>query len=244
MSVLRKFVKPRETPAPRCTAVIVAAGASVRMGTDKILSDIGGMPVIARTVAVFDKSEYISEIIVVARQDSLVQIADICKQYGFQKVSKVVCGGKTRAESALAGVSEVSERTKLIAIHDGARPLVTVDLIARTIAAAAEHIAAAPGISPTDTVKLVNENCVVEGTVDRDAVVLMQTPQVFDANLVKGALTRAVQTGMKITDDCSAVEAMGVSVFVVPGEEDNIKLTTPRDIFLAERILTDRGEYV
>lgn len=137
MSVLRKFVKPKATPSPRCAAVIVAAGASVRMGTDKILTDIGGMPVIARTVAAFEESECISEIVVVARQDSIVQIADICKQYGFQKVSKVVCGGKTRAESALAGVCEVGEKTKLIAIHDGARPLVTEDLIAYTVAAAA-----------------------------------------------------------------------------------------------------------
>lgn len=240
MSVLRKFVKP--TPIPKCAAVLVAAGASARMGTDKILAEVGGMPVIARTVSVFEKAEGINEIVIVARQESLVTVADICRQYGFQKVSKVICGGATRAESALAGVSEVREKTKLIAIHDGARPLVTEELIARCIAAAAVNIAAAPGFAPTDTVKLVDGKGTVVETPDRSALMLVQTPQVFNASIIKGALTRAVETKLTVTDDCSAVEALGVAVTVVPGEADNIKLTSPRDLLLAELILKERGE--
>jgi 2-C-methyl-D-erythritol 4-phosphate cytidylyltransferase len=242
MSVLDKFRKPSSAKINKCAAVIVAAGASQRMGCDKILAEFGGMPVIARTVSVFEKCQNINEIIIVTRSESIVPVADICKKYGFQKVSKVICGGSTRAESALAGVCEVRPKTKLIAIHDGARPLVTEPLIVSVIDAAAEHIAAAPAVPATDTIKLVDEEGAVTETVDRDRAVLMQTPQVFNASIIKGALTRAAEKGLKITDDCAAVEAIGVKVYTVPGEEWNIKLTRPMDLVIAEKILADRGE--
>lgn len=242
MSVLDRITRSKTPQIPKCTAVILAAGSSVRMGQDKILADLGGMPVIARTVAAFEKSPNVREIVVVTRQESIVEVADICKKYGFAKVTKVICGGSTRAESALAGVCEAAERSKLIAVQDGDRPLTTQELIARTVQAASEHIAAAPAIKPSDTIKLVDAEGAVTETVDRDGAVLMQTPQVFNASIIKGALTRAAEKGLKITDDCSAVEAIGVKVYTVPGDEDNIKLTAPRDLFLAERILADRGE--
>jgi 2-C-methyl-D-erythritol 4-phosphate cytidylyltransferase len=242
MSVLKVFVKPKVSSVPTCSAVILAAGASERMGTDKILADLGGMPVIARTVMAFERSGYISEIIVVTRQESIVKVADICKKYDFQKVKKVICGGDTRAQSALAGVCEVNPRSRLIAIHDGARPLVRTTLIADTLAAAAENIAAAPAVRPTDTIKIVGEDGVVTETVDRNIAVLIQTPQIFESSMIKGALTRAAELNLPITDDCSAVEALGVRVHTVEGDPDNIKLTHPADMYAAERILRDRGE--
>ena len=148
----------RKQEIPHCAVVIVAAGTAQRMGSDKAVMNLGNMPVIARTLLAFEKSPYVSEIVVVTRMDLIVDVADICKRYGVSKVSKVCCGGKTRMESALAGVSEVSEDVELIAIHDGARPLVSQELIERTVYAAKANLAAAPAIASTDTLKAVDEN--------------------------------------------------------------------------------------
>lgn len=240
MSVFDKFFKSKDNKR-RCAAVIVAAGSSRRMGRDKMLMDLGGMPVIARTLLAFEQSEYIDEILVVTRHDRLQEIADICFNYGISKTVKVVSGGKTRAESALAGVSQVSEDVDIIAIHDAARPLVSKNLIERVVCAAESNLAVAPAVRATDTVRIVNAKGVVTDTPDRDLVALVQTPQAFSADIIKGALTRAVERQQPITDDCSAVELMGVKVAIVDGEGDNIKLTTSRDIYLAAKILADRG---
>ena len=162
----------------------------------------------------------------------------------LSQVSRVIAGGKTRTESALAGVSEVSSSAKLIAIHDGARPLVTADVILRTVYAAAEHMAAAPAVPSVDTLKAVDaEGCII-GTVDRETTLRIQTPQIFRAELIKGALTKAVEKGMTLTDDCAAAEMMGVRTKTVLGDEDNIKITTPRDMLFAAEILKERGEYL
>jgi 2-C-methyl-D-erythritol 4-phosphate cytidylyltransferase len=138
-------------------------------------------------------------------------------------------------------VCEVNPRAKLIAIHDGARPLVTESLITNTVVSAAEKMAVAPAVKPTDTVKITDEDGMVVETIDRERAVMMQTPQVFNADLIKGALTRAAENGAVITDDCAAVEAIGMNVFVIEGDRDNIKLTTPMDMLIAEKILKDRG---
>ena len=117
--------KRKEGERPFCTAVIVAAGSSQRMGNDKIFTALGGMPVLVRSVRAFEENELVDEIIVVTREEKLEQVAELVKKYGLNKVSKVILGGKTRVESCLAGVSEAHHRAELIAIHDGARPLVT-----------------------------------------------------------------------------------------------------------------------
>ena len=233
----------RKQEIPHCAVVIVAAGTAQRMGSDKAVMNLGNMPVIARTLLAFEKSPYVSEIVVVTRMDLIVDVADICKRYGVSKVSKVCCGGKTRMESALAGVSEVSEDVELIAIHDGARPLVSQELIERTVYAAKTNLAAAPAIASTDTLKAVDENGFIAGTVDRNTVLRVQTPQIFQADVIKGALSKAVKDGLLLTDDCSAVEIMGIRTKIVEGETDNIKLTTPADVHLAAAILRDRGEF-
>ena len=234
--------KKEETP--HCSAVIVAAGSSQRMGSDKLLHNLGIMPVLSRTLLVFQDCELVDEIVVVTRMEKLEEVAELCKKYRIEKASKVICGGATRMESALAGVSEVKKKAKLIAIHDGARPLVSVELIENTVRAAAKYKAAVPAIKSVDTLKLAEDGETVTGSLDRELVLRVQTPQVFDADLIKGALTFAAEKKLPLTDDCSAVEQMGVKARIVPGEEDNIKLTTPRDMLFAAAILKDRGEYL
>ena len=242
MSVINKFFKRKNNSSDYCSAVIVAAGSAQRMGKDKILMEIDGAAVIAHTLKVFEKSDLINEIVVVTKNERIQEIADICTKYGISKISKVVEGGKTRAESALIGVYNVSEKATLIAVHDGARPLLTGKLIERVVSSARENHAAAPAVSASDTVRIVNDKGIAVSTPDRDTVALIQTPQVFNAELIKAALYKAVERNMKITDDCSAVEALGYKITVVDGEQDNIKLTSPKDVYLAERILADRRE--
>lgn len=226
-----------------CSAVIVAAGNAQRMGADKVMLELGCMPVLARTLLAFQNCDAIDEIIVVTRMEKVEEVASLCKKYGVTKAGKVIRGGKTRMESALAGVSEVRSGAKLIAIHDGARPFVTDEVIRRTVDAAAAYMSAVPVIRSTDTLKTIDKDGLIIGSVDREHTVRVQTPQVFNADLIKGALTKAVSDGLTLTDDCSAIEIMGIKTHTVDGDEDNIKLTTPRDIQLGELILKTRGDY-
>ena len=240
MSLLDLFKKGGS--APQCSAVIVAAGSSVRMGSDKLAAQLGSMPVLLRTLLAFERSEYVNEIVVVTRMDRVSEVADLCAQNNITKITKVVAGGKTRMESSLIGVSSVKTSAKLIAIHDAARPLVSEALIKRVVCAAAEHMAAVPVVPSTDTLKVVGEDERIVGTVDRETTYRVQTPQVFDAILIKGALSKAAEKGLSLSDDSSAMDMTGFKSFAVAGEEDNIKITTPRDLMIAEAILKDRGE--
>ena len=242
MNIFKKLRKDKVPKEPHCSAVIVAAGSSERMGSDKMSLMLGGKPVLARTLKVFQDSPLVDEIIVVSKIDRLQETADLCKEYGIEKISRVVAGGKTRTESALVGVSEVDPKARLIAIHDGARPLVTEDLILRTVYAASEHMAAAPVVSSPDTLKAVDAEGFMLGTVDRETTLRVQTPQVFRAEIIKGALTKAVEKGLVLTDDCAAAEMMGVRTKTVLGDDDNIKITRPRDMLFAAEILKERGE--
>lgn len=242
MSLLDFFSADKKTP--KCSVVVVAAGKSERMGSDKILAQLCSMPVIARTLLAFEKSDYVDEIIVVTASSKIETIADVCKKYSVSKASCVISGGSTRTESALAGVSAVKKGASLIAIHDGARPLVTDEIIGNAVNAAAKYRAAVPVIKNTDTVKMIDDRSFITGTLDRDLVVRVQTPQVFDADIIKGALTFAAKKGLQLTDDSMAVELMGFKVITVPGSNDNIKLTTPQDYSLAEQILKNRGEFI
>lgn len=228
--------------SPACAAVVLAAGSSVRMGNDKILAKLGEIPVLARTLRPFQECDLICEIVVVTSAEKLNDVTELCREYGIGKVSKVVTGGKTRAESALTGVSEISSDASLIAIHDGARPLVTEALIRRTVEAAAKKNAAVPAIRSTDTLKTAAEDGAIIGTVDRETTWRIQTPQVFKAELIKGALTKAMKQGLPLTDDSSAMEVLGIPTYLIEGDEENIKLTKPLDLLLATAILHDRRE--
>ena len=224
---------------PRCTMVVVAAGSSQRMGEDKQFLELGGRPVLAHCLETFEASPCIHEIIVVTRQERILDVAAICQDYGIHKVSKVLVGGATRQESALVGVSEASPLAELIGIHDGARPFVTAQLTELCVREARFYQAVAPAVPVRDTVKRVEAQTVVD-TPSRDGILAAQTPQVFRAELIKGALTYVLDQGLSVTDDCSAVEAIGGKVHLLPGEETNIKLTTPLDLELAKAILRER----
>ncbi|MBQ6757407.1 MAG: 2-C-methyl-D-erythritol 4-phosphate cytidylyltransferase [Oscillospiraceae bacterium] len=233
--------KEKRTLSPYCTAIIAAGGSSTRMGEDKLFIELEGIPVIARTLLVFQSCDVIDEIVIVTREDSIVKIADLCAQYNIAKATKIVKGGASRMDSVLAGIAEISRKARLVAIHDGARPLVTGDIIKETVLKAAFYSAAAPYIPVKDTIKRI-ENGFTVGTVDRNTLASMQTPQIFKPDLIKTALLKAKEDGLSLTDDCSAVENMGVNVFLTKGSEENIKVTTPADIVLAEMILKRRSE--
>ena len=237
MAWFRRTKKPAE---PRCGAVVVAAGSSTRMGEDKILIPLEEEPVIVHTVRALELAPQITEIVVVARQDLIVPVAQLCQDYGFEKVRKVVAGGASRLHSVRIGTLELSRGLELIAIHDGARPFVTQDVIEQVIRKAGECGAAAPAVPINDTVKEVREG-LVERTVDRTMLRAVQTPQVFDAGLIRAALQKALDDGAEVTDDCSVVERLGMRVALTPGDPFNLKLTTPEDLILARGILEGRS---
>lgn len=223
---------------PYCTAVIVAAGCGTRMGgVDKLMAELEGMPVICRTIAAFERAPQVDEIVVVARMEQLEQMSQLCTAYG--KVRMLVPGGESRAESVMNGLREVSVLTQLVAVHDGARPLVSDEIIANTIARAAKFGAAAPAVPVKDTIK-VSKSGAVDATPDRRTLFAVQTPQVFDYDLLCGALEHAVKNNLTLTDDCSAVEAIGMTVQLTDGSEENLKITTPTDLILAGAILKGR----
>ena len=222
-----------------CGAVIVAAGNASRMGgIDKVMAPLQGEPMLLRTVRTFQECDAIKEIVIVTREDLLERVSAMCGK--FDKVMAVVVGGKDRPESVNNGLNALSKKVKLAAIQDGARPLITWQVIDRTVRAANSYGAAAPAIAVKDTVKEVQGGVVVN-TPDRSKLQAVQTPQVFDFDLLRGALKKAAQDGAAITDDCSAVERLGFKVKIVEGDERNIKITTPLDLKIAEAFLKDEA---
>jgi 2-C-methyl-D-erythritol 4-phosphate cytidylyltransferase len=241
MKLLRRFFKKKkEEKRPWCAAVVPAAGNAVRMeGQDKILSLLGNWPVLAHTIRALESSSLIDEIVVVTRGDLIVTVGQLCRDYGFSKVKKVIVGGDSRTRSVLAGIMEVSKETEFIAIHDGARPLVTHQVIDAAILQAVDSGAAAPAVAVKDTVKRAAGG-IVEATLDRSGLFAVQTPQVFDADLILAALKKAEDDEAVLTDDCAAVERMGMTVTLTQGSYENLKITTPIDFILAQAILQER----
>ena len=233
-----KFTRPlrKILPLGSCGAVIVAAGSASRMGgIDKVMATLGDEPMIRRTVRQFQTCDCIKKIVIVTRPDLILPIRELCRD--MDKVTAVVSGGKSRQESVRLGLAAL-EGVKLAAIHDGARPLVSWQVIDRTVRAAHSYGAAAPAIPVKDTIK-VEQGTLVAATPDRAHLRAVQTPQVFDYDLLRGALIKAERDGTQVTDDCSAVENLGMSVKLVEGEERNIKVTTPLDLKIAELLLEE-----
>ena len=227
----------RVLPLKYCGAVIVAAGSASRMGgIDKVMATLGGEPMIVRTVRSFQSCDAIREIVVVTRADLIIPIMDLCS--GFDKVKAVVVGGESRQTSVMAGLNALSNKVGLVAVHDGARPLVSWQVIDRTVRAANSYGAAAPGIPVKDTIKAVRGG-IVQSTPDRSGLRAIQTPQIFDKDLLRAALRLAQKDNATVTDDCSAVERMGMSVKIVEGDERNLKVTTPIDLKIAELLLEE-----
>ena len=221
-----------------CAAVIVAAGSATRMqGIDKMLVPLAGVPVVLRSVRALAASDCIDSLVIVTRTECMETLRTLCAE--VSKPVTVVAGGASRPESVLAGRAALPEGTELAAIHDGARPLVTQAVIAEAVEAAGRCGAAAPAVPVHDTIKQA-ENGLVRATPERKTLFAVQTPQVFDVKLLKTVLRAAMERGIALTDDCSAVEAAGKPVVLTQGCEENLKITTPVDLTLAEAILKRR----
>ena len=224
-------------PLKSCGAVIVAAGSASRMGgIDKVMAELGGEPMIRRTVRAFQNSDAITSIVIVTREDLIRPISALCRE--MDKVVAVVAGGSSRQESVHLGLNALPKGTKLAAVHDGARPMISWEVIDRTVRAANTYGAAAPAIPVKDTIKVVQGGLVKE-TPDRATLQAVQTPQVFDFDLLRGALKKAETDGAQVTDDCSAVERLGMKIKIVEGDERNLKVTTPLDLKIAELLLEE-----
>jgi 2-C-methyl-D-erythritol 4-phosphate cytidylyltransferase len=217
------------------SAVIVAAGSSRRIGFDKLTPKIAGQPVVAHTVAAFEETDSVTEIIVVTRKERIPEFNGLLGS--FKKLRAIVAGGEHRHNSVEAGLRDVSEGIKLVSVHDAARPLVTATQIAEVIEQARVHGAAALAEPVRDTLKRVNDELVVTGSVDRHRVYAMQTPQVFERSLLLEAYQAVNRTGKHVTDEVSAVELLGRQIVLVENAEPNFKITYPGDLRLAEAVL-------
>ena len=226
--------------APATSAVIVAAGSSTRMGKglSKQLMQLSGVPVLARTIHAFGRSGYIDEIIVVCRPEDMKEIGTFLTRYGIKKPVRLVAGGATRAESVKRGLDAISPKAKFVAIHDGARCLVTPQMIKKVLRAAYLHRAATAACTVCDTVKIATKRGFIERTENRERVWLAQTPQVFDTNLYRAALANVKDTNL--TDDNQLIEAIGYPVKLVDCGADNFKITRPEDLPRAQAVLAAR----
>lgn len=240
--LIQSLFRRNQEQHPVCSAVVPAAGSSRRMGGgSKLLMEVGGMPVLARTLLALDRAALVDEIVIAAREEELLVIGEMCKGFGIRKPVKIVVGGDTRQASVLAAALECRADSRFLAVHDGARPLATPELIDSVIALAHRTNAAAPAVPVKDTIKVVQDGKVLS-TPARDTLRAIQTPQVFDAQLLRAALQSAADDGVAVTDDCSAVERLGKEIYLTEGSYENMKITTPEDVAQAEEILRRRGE--
>lgn len=228
--------KKKSLPAAVC-AVIVAAGSSRRMGGEnKLLLPLADIPTLAHTLTAFERCPAIRNIVLVCREQDILPYRTLADTFGISKLYTIIRGGDTRTASVLAGVNAAPEDTALVAVHDGARPLVSQAIITEAVYAAATHGAAAPVVPVKDSIKRI-EDGKIAADVPRDTLAAVQTPQVFDRALLIRALTTAAEQNLSYTDDCAAVEALGHSVWATHGSYENIKITTPEDIAVAEALL-------
>lgn len=219
------------------SAIVVAAGSSTRMGTDKQRLLLGDRPVIIHTLTAFEHCSSIDEIVLVTRAEEIEPLADLAEKYGITKLSSVVEGGADRQTSVAHGIACCAEESTHFAIHDGARPLITPEVITRVVEKAVQTGAAAAAVPMKDTVKVVNGQNVIIDTPDRDTLWSVQTPQVFEKQVYLHSLENAKEKELAVTDDCRLAEVAGYAVHLVEGSYRNIKITTPEDIRMAEGLL-------
>ena len=223
----------------KCCAVIVAAGNSSRMGPglSKQFIPICGVPVIVWALKAFEAAGMVNAVVAVCRGSDKKQLEGYITEYGIKKVISVVAGGATRQESAAAGAAAVPEGYGYIAVHDGARPLVTPEEIDFCIKDCLGTGASALGVPLKDTVKKIDAGGFVVSTPERSGIVTVQTPQVFEYSLYMKALAEAEKSGGDYSDDCQLIEHIGAKVHICAGSYGNIKITTPEDVYFAEALL-------
>jgi 2-C-methyl-D-erythritol 4-phosphate cytidylyltransferase len=220
------------------TAIIVAAGSSKRVGFDKLFSKLGDRSVLEHALAAFEEAESVGEIVVVCRDPKLVQ--DAINRAGGRKVRAVVRGGERRQDSVQAGLKELAENSEFVAVHDAARPLITPREIERVFSTARKHGTAVLAAPITDTLKFADANQVVSGSIDRQNVFAMQTPQIFRRASLLQAYERISSNSLIVTDEVSAIEHAGGSIAIVPAQDHNLKITYAGDLPIAEFILKQR----
>ncbi|HAE52470.1 MAG TPA: 2-C-methyl-D-erythritol 4-phosphate cytidylyltransferase [Ruminococcus sp.] len=224
------------------SAVIVCAGNSTRMGgINKILLPLGNHLVIGNTMLAFQKCESIKEIIIVARESDIPAIRKEAENAGISKLKECTTGGNTRQESVINGIKKISKDSQLVAIHDGARPLVKPEHIEKAIRDAKVFGGATLGVPVKDTIKTVDDGIITD-TPPRKSLYITQTPQIFKRDLYFEGIDFALEHGLDFTDDCQLVEAIGGKVYMTAGDYTNIKITTPEDIKIAETLLKMRDE--
>lgn len=223
----------------QATAIIAAGGSGSRMGLDfnKIFLTVEDKPILAYTLDVFESADCIDSVILVHREADKDLCEEIIREFGYKKVIAVIQGGATRQESVRNGLSAVPSSSDIVLIHDAARPLVTEEMLVQSIETAGKHGAAAVGVAPVDTVKRIQGDNICE-TIDRNSLVLIQTPQTFQKDLLITAHETARKNHQLVTDDCALLELMGKTIKIVPGSKFNIKLTTPEDYAMISAYLS------
>jgi 2-C-methyl-D-erythritol 4-phosphate cytidylyltransferase len=224
------------------TAIVVAAGSSHRMGFDKLLAPLNGKAVVAHSLHAFERTESVTRIILVGRKDGVHELEELLRAQQFEKVQKIVAGGEHRQDSVRAGLEQLEPAAQYVAVHDAARPLITPDQIERVFEICRTHGAAALGEPMKDTLKRVTDDCFVCGSVDRQRLYALQTPQIFLRELLVEAYDFVAANKLSVTDETSAVEQLGRKVAVVPNEAHNFKITYPHDLPLAEFVLGHRSK--
>jgi len=219
--------------------LIVAAGKSARMGptADKAFLNLGSQPVLAYSVIAYERCPDIDTIVLVVRKDRVDSARAMAKVYGCPKVLNVVAGGSTRQISVANGLDVVSDETRIVSVHDGARPCVTPLLISETIAVARKHGSGVAAHKITDTVKHVERGVKVTRTMDRSKLWAVQTPQTFKLEILSKAYQFVKKKKLSVTDEAQAVESIDGDVRLVPAPLSNMKITCPDDLVLATTLL-------
>ena len=214
IAFLKKVKQNIDRRSAVCSMVIAAAGASSRMGGgNKLLLPLAGQPVLVHTLLAAERARFVSEIVIAAREEDLLTYADLCKAYAISKPVKVIVGGASRTESVYRAALETRNDAGLIAVHDGARPLATPEWIDGVIQKAIRSLAVAPAVPVRDTIKVAEDGAVKE-TPNRAQLFAVQTPQVFDAVLLRAALQAALEEKAELTDDCAAMERLHKEVLL------------------------------
>jgi 2-C-methyl-D-erythritol 4-phosphate cytidylyltransferase len=222
------------------SAIIVAAGSSERMGFDKLFALVSGKPIIAHTIAAFENTKCVDEIILVGRPDSLSELGKVVGKP--TKVKQIVAGGAERSDSVRAGLEHVDPKSDFVAVHDAARPMITPEKIERVFEVARTGGAATLAEPINDTLKRVDADLAVKESVDRSGIYGMQTPQVFVRKILEEAYDLVAKKKIVVTDEVSAVELLGHKIVLVPNHDFNFKITYPRDLPLAEFVLKQRAD--
>jgi 2-C-methyl-D-erythritol 4-phosphate cytidylyltransferase len=223
-------------------AIIVAAGSSRRMGFDKIFAPLHGKPVLYWSIAAFQNCADVADIVVVTREDMIAEVRKLAAEAKLTKLQTVVPGGSERHLSVWAGLQAVrGDDCELVAIHDGARPLVTPTLISDCISLARKKGAVSCAAQIPDTVKRASYELVVTDSVERSGLWAMQTPQIFSAALILQAYASLMTHNEVVTDEVSAIQKLGKRVSLLQNDDYNFKITFPRDLSMAEQVIDMRG---